>query len=73
MVEKAFKNYPVTKLNRIWLTLQSCMNEIIDDKGDNKYKIPHMGKDRLERTNQLPVSLEVTQEALNYPLDVLLD
>jgi hypothetical protein len=48
-----FNNYHVNKLNRIWLTLQSsCMNEIIEEKGDNKYKIPHMNKARLERLNQ---------------------
>jgi hypothetical protein len=49
------------------------MNEIIEDKGDNKYKIPHMNKVRLERLNQLPISLAVTQEAHNYDLNLLVD
>jgi hypothetical protein len=51
------------------------MNEIIEEKGDNKYKIPHMNKERLERLNQLPVSLAaVTQEAhSNYNLNLLVD
>jgi hypothetical protein len=49
------------------------MNEIIEDKGDNKYKIPHMNKARLERLNQLPISLAVTQEAHNYDLNLLVD
>jgi hypothetical protein len=49
------------------------MNEIIEDKGDNKYKIPHMNKARLERLNQLPIYLAVTQEAHNYDLNLLVD
>jgi hypothetical protein len=55
-VETCFNNYHVNKLNCIWLALQSSMNEIIEEKGDNKYKIPHMNKARLERLNQLPIS-----------------
>jgi hypothetical protein len=71
-----FRNYEhdVYKLNRIWLTLQSCMNMIVEQRrGDNKYKIPHtMNKERiLERLNQLlPISLAVTQEAHNYDLNL---
>jgi hypothetical protein len=49
------------------------MNKIIDDRGDNKYKIPHMNKARLERLNQLPLSFAVTQEAQNYDLNTRLD
>jgi hypothetical protein len=50
------------------------MNKIIEDRGDNKYEIPHMNKARLERLNQLlPLSLPVTQEAQNYDLNTLLD
>jgi hypothetical protein len=66
MVESWFNNYHVNELNRsIWLTLQTCMNKIIEEKGDNKYKIPHMNKERLGRLNQLPISFAVTQEAHN--------
>jgi hypothetical protein len=73
-VETCFNNYHVNKLNRIWLTLQSCRSEIIGEKGDNKYKIPHMNnKARLERLNKLPISVAVTQEAHNYDLNILVD
>jgi hypothetical protein len=30
------------------------------------YRLPHMGKERLERINQLPVMLEVAQEAEDW-------
>ncbi|KAG7367330.1 hypothetical protein IV203_030001 [Nitzschia inconspicua] len=73
MVEETYKNYPPNKLNRIWITLQDVMNEIIKSGGDNKYSIRHKNKDYLERTNQLPLSVAVTQEANIYPLDILLD
>jgi hypothetical protein len=49
------------------------MNKIIEEKGDNKYIIPHMNKERLERLNQLPVSIAVTQEAHNHDLNLLVD
>ena len=40
-VEKAYGGYPLCKLNHVWLTLQSCLNMIIENDG-NDYKIPHM-------------------------------
>jgi len=35
MVTQAYNDYPVNKINRIWLTCQGCMNEIIKIKGHN--------------------------------------
>jgi hypothetical protein len=67
--EYAYKNYSFEKLNRIWLTLQSFINNMIEERGDNKFKTPHLNKDMLERDNQLPLSLAVTPEANNYPLN----
>jgi hypothetical protein len=62
-VLRCFAVYPSEKLNRIFVTLQSCLNEIINCDGGNQYKIPHMNKERLERLGQLPVSLAVTEDA----------
>jgi hypothetical protein len=73
MVEDAYKNYPRKSQNRIWLTLQSVMNKIIEERGDNKFKILHMNKERLERINKLPLSLVVAPEANNYPLNILVE
>ena len=73
MVEEAFKTYPWQSLNRIWLTLQSVMNRIIEERGDNKFKVPHTNKDRLERMDELPHSIVVTPEAKNYQLDTLVE
>jgi hypothetical protein len=48
-VLQAHAEYLRERINRMWLTLMSCMNQIIDHGGDNNYKIPHMGKEQLER------------------------
>jgi hypothetical protein len=60
MVEIAYKNYPVENLNRIWLTPQCAMNTIIEENGDNKFKIPHIKKNMLESYNHLSRSLELS-------------
>jgi len=52
------------KINRMWLTLMSCYNEIIENDGTNAYKIPHMSKAKLEREGTLPEVLPVTRVAL---------
>ena len=62
-VEKAYGEYPFRKLNHVWLTLQSCLNMIIANDGGNDYKIPHMGKELLQRRGLLPPVLDVTPAA----------
>ena len=71
-VEKAYGEYPFRKLNRVWLTLQSCLNMIIENDVGNDYKIPHMGKEAMERRGVLPPVLDVTPAAtawLNPTMD----
>ena len=72
LVEKAYGEYPYHKLNHVWLTLQSCLNMIIENNGGNDYKILHMGKESLERRGLLPTVLDVTPAAtpwLNPTMD----
>jgi hypothetical protein len=61
--QNSYEAYPSNKLNRNWLTLMSVMDEIIKSGGANDYKIPHMGKAKLERRNELPTVLRVSDEA----------
>ena len=71
-VEKAYGEYPYRKLNHVWLTLQSCLDMIIENDGGNDYKIPHMGKESMERRGLLPPVLDVTPAAaawLNPTMD----
>jgi len=49
--------YSPWKANRIFVTLQSVLKEAMKVKGCNKFKIPHMNKDKLEREDRLPLQI----------------
>ncbi|RLN13391.1 hypothetical protein C2845_PM09G20790 [Panicum miliaceum] len=69
-VIKAYLEYQMDRSNRVFLTLQACMREIMREKGGYHYAIPHMKKGTLERIGALPVRLqvdkEIYQDALNF-------
>ena len=66
MVEEVYRDYPHDRVNKIYLTLMTVMNEIVKSNGDNNYTIPHLGKDALARRGVLPKCIEVADEALEY-------
>jgi hypothetical protein len=70
-VQHSYETYPLEWVNRVWLTLQSVLNCIIEDQGDNTFKIPHMQKEHLQRIGQLPRVLDVMEEAAQYLLEGL--
>ena len=72
LVEKAYDEYPLRKLNHVWLILQSCLNMIIENDGGNDYKILHMGKESMERRGLLPRVLDITPKA-NEWLNPMMD
>jgi hypothetical protein len=47
-IQKELEEYDPSTSNRVFLILQGCLIEVMKDGGGNKYKIPHMCKDRLE-------------------------
>ena len=52
--------------------MQSWLNMIIENDGGNDYKIPHMGKESMERRELLPEILHITPAAsawLNPTMD----
>ncbi|XP_050916007.1 uncharacterized protein LOC127131116 [Lathyrus oleraceus] len=69
-VEKSFEEFSTIKSNRIFLTLQMCMIEIMKKRGFHKYTIPHLNKKNLERQKQLPTQLKcdatLVQNILQY-------
>ncbi|KAJ1278221.1 hypothetical protein BS78_04G062700 [Paspalum vaginatum] len=69
-VEEAYNNYSANISNRIFLTHQSCMREIMRLNGSQHYPIPHLKKAALERKGILPISLtcdpEVVRQAVQY-------
>ena len=58
--KKARDECPAQKINCLFLALQACVNEIIDNQGGNDHKIPHVSKEKLEREGKLPAVLEVS-------------
>ncbi|KAE8818063.1 transposase [Hordeum vulgare] len=60
-VEQAFDEYPAERSNRIFLTLQSCMVEVLKQLGGNRYKVPHMRKAVKERLGTSPLHYNALQ------------
>ncbi|KAK9690064.1 hypothetical protein RND81_09G102100 [Saponaria officinalis] len=54
VVLKAFDETNHRTMTYVWLSLMYCMNEILVDRGNNKYKLPHVGKTRLAGLGLLP-------------------
>lgn len=56
-VEQEFIRYDHWLLSKVYLTLQGCLTEVMKQHGGNGYKIPHMNKDGLEASGNLPTTL----------------
>lgn len=69
-VENAYRNFPAGRSNRVFLTLQGCLREIMKEKGGQHYLVPHMKKGVFERLGQLPTTLScdpaIVQEAMEF-------
>ena len=64
-VERAFDMFSKEDLNNVFLTLESCMVEILRNFGGNNYKIPHINKQKLISNGQLPICIECDSQVLN--------
>ncbi|CAM9305971.1 unnamed protein product, partial [Discosporangium mesarthrocarpum] len=58
----AFDVYPRKTLERVWQSLFAVLGEVLDCKGDNSYKLPHLGKENLGRAGKRPVNGRVDEE-----------
>ena len=69
-IVKSFETFSTVESNKIFLTLQSHMIEIMKAKGSNKYKIPHIKKAMLQREGWFPTQMKcdpsLVQEVLDY-------
>jgi hypothetical protein len=68
-VNQAHHDHPWRKIRDVFLTLQSCLNCIIENHGGNDCKVPHVSKEKLEREGLLPLSLQATAEAAAFLQD----
>jgi hypothetical protein len=65
-VEEAWQDYQPKTLDRIWLSHQACMDEIMQCNGGNHFKLPHIKKSSLlDDMGLLPWSIDVSEEAKN--------
>jgi len=48
----------------IFVTLQSILREAMKVKGCNKFKIPHMQKEKLEKEDRLPLQISCESSLL---------
>jgi hypothetical protein len=72
IVQNAFDDYSSEDLNRIFLTLQASMIEIMKGKGTNHYKTPHMNKDAILNSGEkLPIQLECDRELVQETLEYI--
>ncbi|XP_021747559.1 uncharacterized protein LOC110713416 [Chenopodium quinoa] len=69
-VEDACNTFDPTSNKFTWVTLQSCMTEILKRMGDNNFTPPHMKKQRLEKMGILPkrltMSPKIVAQAVNH-------
>ncbi|CAN0225098.1 unnamed protein product, partial [Pylaiella littoralis] len=61
-VKDAWDRDPPAVLNRVWLSLQAYLEQIMLAGGENDYKLPHVRKGRLENAGTLPWQLECKEE-----------
>ncbi|CAM9940048.1 unnamed protein product [Discosporangium mesarthrocarpum] len=63
-IMEAFDVYPRETLERVWQSLFAVLGEVLGSKGDNSYKLPHLGNEKknLGRTGKLPVNRRVDEE-----------
>nr|XP_043626076.1 uncharacterized protein LOC122597563 [Erigeron canadensis] len=70
-VKTSFERMPSNELNNVFLTLQTCMKEIMKVRGGNNYQTPHIGKGKLERQGKLPLTIECDGNLINDVLSYL--
>ena len=54
------------KINQCFLSLQACMDKILDSHGGNTYQIPHINKQNLSKHGPLPASIHVKADVKNW-------
>jgi hypothetical protein len=70
-VKHEYESYDPRSLRNVFLTLQGCMIEVMKAGGGNKYKVPHMNKERLDTLVILPKSLNCERELYQSVMESL--
>jgi hypothetical protein len=70
-VNNEYEKYDHREIINVFLTLQGCMIEVMKASGGNKYKAPHINKDRLEALGMLPKSLSCDRQLIESVMESL--
>jgi hypothetical protein len=71
VVQNSYDNFSSKQSDKNFLTLQSCMIEIMKIKGSNNYRIPHMKKEVLLNRGILPTQLKCDRELVENTFQYL--
>lgn len=63
-VQSAFHEFKDGSINDLWLTLQAIYNEIIKEKGVNKYRMPDINIQRLMKQGRLSSNMTICSDAM---------
>ena len=66
MVTEAYWDFPSFKIEKGFVTLATVIDQILVCRGDNTYKIPHIGKDRMIRDGTLPRWYPASEPAIEF-------
>jgi hypothetical protein len=72
-VQQKYDAYDADKINMIFLTLESCLIEVMKRGGGNDYKIPRMYKDCLKCVGNLPNVLDCDRELYESVMQTIAD
>lgn len=72
-VEESIKTISAESLNAVFITLQGCMLESMKRNGGDDYKIPHIGKKKLQKLGTLPEALTCDKYVIEQALHELLE
>ncbi|XP_021741923.1 uncharacterized protein LOC110708123 [Chenopodium quinoa] len=70
-VKEAYDLFNPVLNKHCWITLQCCMEKILNHFGGNHFTPPHKGKKRLERLGLLPEVLHVDRTVVQQAVDHL--
>nr|AFM74331.1 tranposase [Pseudo-nitzschia multiseries] len=70
-VEEALVETSTIALNSIFLSLQCALEESIKVQGNNSYKLRHMGKEKLLKEDNLPVSITCDADTVTFAQQTL--
>jgi hypothetical protein len=70
-VMRAYNEFCPRKIDFCFLTLNSCLDEILASNGGNTYSIPHMGKAARLQAGTLPLCVGASAHAMSVARLVL--